>query len=131
MTSHNPNPMIKPLSIIVIFSVLLFLGHYFIIENFFDNEFFYKTWQIYAFLTTATIGIFLIMQFIQKNFPDKTGFAFMALSLFKMAASVIFFIPLMQSQVADRVPDVLNFFIPYFLYLLLEVVFAVRLINSK
>ena len=121
----------KFLRSLLLVSAALFLSHDYIADKFFEGEFFYKIWHIYTFLAVATLGVFLIMHFIHKNFPDHTGFAFMGLSIFKIAASVIFFIPLMKAQVPNPVGDVLNFFIPYFVYLLLEVVFAVRLINSK
>lgn len=122
---------IKSLGFLLIVSAALFLTHNFIADKFFAGQLYYEIWHIYAFLGIATLGIFLIMHFIHKNFPDKTGFAFMGLSIFKIAASVIFFIPLMKAQVSNPVDDVLNFFVPYFIYLLLEVVFAVRLINSN
>ncbi|MHA3788462.1 hypothetical protein ACX0HA_09655 [Flavobacterium hauense] len=122
---------VKFLSFLLLLSATLFLSHNFIADEFFKGEFYYQIWHIYAFLGIATLGILMIMNFIHKNFPDKTGFAFMGLSIFKIAASVIFFIPLMNAQVPNPVGDVLNFFVPYFIYLLVEVVFAVRLINSK
>lgn len=122
---------IKFLRFLLLVSAALFLSHNYIADKFFKDEFFYKIWHIYTFLAVATLGIFLIMHFIHKNFPDHTGFAFMGLSIFKIAASVIFFVPLMKAQVPNPVGDVLNFFIPYFVYLLIEVVFAVRLLNSK
>ncbi len=122
---------IKFLRFLLLVSAALFVSHNYIADKFFAAGFFYKIWHIYTFLAAATLAIFLIMHFVHKKFPDHTGFAFMGLSIFKIAASVIFFIPLMKAQVLNPVGDVLNFFIPYFIYLLIEVVFAVRLINSK
>lgn len=55
----------------------------------------------------------------------------MAISVIKMMASVVFLIPLLQSDTIDRIPDVTAFFIPYFLYLFFETIFAIRLINKK
>jgi hypothetical protein len=68
--------------------------------------------------------------FVNKSFPDKTGFAFMGISLLKMMAAVVFLIPLLQSDLKSQIPDVGAFFIPYFLYLFLETFFAIRLINK-
>ena len=123
--------MLKFISVLFVFTLVLFTVHYLVIQQFFSVIFFYQIWQIYLFLAITTLGVFSIVNFVHKNFSDKSGFAFVGLTLFKMAASIIFFIPLMQSETANKVPDVLNFFIPYFLYLILEVVFCVRLINSK
>lgn len=123
--------MLKFISVLFVYTLVLFTIHYLIIQQFSSVIFFYQLWQIYLFLAITTLGVFSIVNFVHKNFSDKSGFAFIGLTIFKMAASIIFFIPLMQSEIVDKVPDIFNFFIPYFLYLILEVVFSVRLINSK
>ena len=55
----------------------------------------------------------------------------MGISVIKMVASVVFLIPMIQSDTIDRIPDVAIFFIPYFLYLFFETIFAIRLINKS
>lgn len=112
------------------FAAVTFGTHYLLAEAFFTHAFFYPVWQIHAFLFTATLIILVLMHLVHKSFPDKTGFAFMAFSILKIAFSVLFFIPLMQADVPKPEADVLNFFVPYFLYLTFEAVSAVRLINS-
>jgi len=69
--------------------------------------------------------------FVNKTFADKTGFAFMGFSLIKMMAAIVFLIPLLQSDHKSQVPDVSAFFIPYFLFLFFETLFAIRLINNQ
>jgi hypothetical protein len=54
----------------------------------------------------------------------------MGTGVLKMMACVIFLIPMIQSDIVNRVPDVGAFFIPYFLFLLFETMVAVRLINK-
>ena len=54
----------------------------------------------------------------------------MGMGVLKMMACVVFLIPMIQSETADRIPDVGAFFIPYFMFLLFETIFAVRLINK-
>lgn len=122
--------MQKSLLYFLAFAAVIFGAHYFIAEAFFTREFFYPVWQIHLFLFAATLIILVLMQLVHKSFPDKTGFAFMAFSILKIAFSVLFFIPLMQADVPKPEADVLNFFVPYFLYLTFEAVSAVRLINS-
>jgi hypothetical protein len=68
--------------------------------------------------------------FVNKNYFDKTGFAFLATSILKMMASIVFLIPLIQSTSINLIPDVFAFFIPYFLFLTFETFFAIRLINN-
>ncbi|MCY1480837.1 hypothetical protein D3C87_43780 [compost metagenome] len=114
------------------FSVILFVAQFFITEKLFVGTiFFYQTWSIYAFHIIATLLIYLFLLFVNKNFFDKTGFAFLAGSVLKMMAAVVFLVPLIQSDVNDPIIDVAAFFIPYFLFLFFETIFAIRLINNR
>jgi hypothetical protein len=79
-------------------------------------------------LTLISYGFLL---FVNKTFADRTGFAFMGFSLLKMLAAIVFLIPLLQSEVVSKIPDVSAFFIPYFLFLFTETFFAVRLLNKQ
>lgn len=122
--------MQKLLLTFIAFAAVIFGTHYLITEAFFTFSFFYPVWQIHLFLFAATLIILVLMHLVHKSFPDKTGFAFMAFSILKIAFSVLFFIPLMQADLPKPEADVLNFFAPYFLYLTYEAFSAVRLINS-
>ncbi|WP_235498558.1 hypothetical protein [Flavobacterium sp. Leaf359] len=93
--------------------------------------FFYQVWSIYTFHIAATLLIYLFLLFVNKNFFDKTGFAFLAGSVIKMMAAVVFLIPLIKADVNDPIIDVTAFFIPYFLFLFFETFFAIRLINNR
>lgn len=125
------SPFLNFLKYLVPYSILLFLAQHFIVAHLFaDIPFFYSTWSIYVFHIIVTMLSYLFLLFVNKTFPDKTGFAFMGMSLVKMMAAVVFLIPMIQSDTIDRIPDVAIFFIPYFLYLFFETIFAIRLINK-
>jgi len=68
---------------------------------------------------------------VHKTFSDKTGFAFMACSLLKMMAAVLFLLPVMLNDTPNPLQDIVAFFIPYFLFLIFETIYAVKLINTK
>lgn len=122
----------KFLKLLIPFSVVLFFIQYYTIETFFKNiSFFYSTWSIYIFHVVITLFSYGFLLFVNKTFADKTGFAFMGFSLFKMMAAIIFLIPLIQSDLKSQIPDVSAFFIPYFLYLFFETLFAVRLLSKQ
>ena len=121
----------KFLKLIIPFTIVLFFVQYYIIGSFFQNTiFFYSTWSIYLFHLVITLVSYGFLLFVNKTFADKTGFAFMGFSLFKMMAAIVFLIPLIQSDLKSQIPDVSAFFIPYFLYLFFETLFAVRLLSK-
>lgn len=122
----------KFLKLLIPFSVVLFFIQYYTIETFFKNiSFFYSTWSIYVFHVVITLFSYGFLLFVNKTFADKTGFAFMGFSLIKMMAAIVFLIPLIQSDLKSQIPDVSAFFIPYFLYLFFETLFAVRLLSKQ
>lgn len=120
------------LKIFIPFSIVLFVIQYLVI-NFVlvDIDFYYSTWVIYSFHVLATFVIYIMLVLIHKNFRDNTGFAFMGGSLLKMFAAVLFLLPMMLKNEDFRFINLLSFFVPYFLYLIFETIYAVRLINSK
>ena len=125
------SPFSNFLKYLIPFAIVLFLVQHFTVANLFkDISFFYSTWSIYVFHIIITLLSYLFLLFVHKNFPDKTGFTFMGIGLIKMMAGVVFLIPMIQSDTIDRIPDVAAFFIPYFLFLFFETIFAVRLINK-
>lgn len=114
------------------FSILLYLGQYFIIKEFASEYIFiYNTWSIYTFHIIATFIIFITLLAVQKASFDNTGFAFLACGLLKMLASIVFLVPLIKADLVSKLPDITAFFIPYFLFLTFETVFALKLINDQ
>ena len=125
-------PFFNFIKLFVPFALLLFGLQYFVtLQLFASVPFYYSVWSIYVFHIIITILAHLFLLFVHKNFPDKTGFTFMGMGVLKMMACVVFLIPMIQSETVDRVPDVGAFFIPYFMFLLFETIFAVRLINKS
>jgi hypothetical protein len=124
-------PFLNFLKIFLPFALVLFGLQYFVTSAVVPDTFFYYSLEsIYIFHIVITIAAHLFLLFVHKTFPDKAGFTFMGMGLLKMMACVVFLIPMIQSDTVDRIPDVGAFFIPYFMFLLFETVFAVRIINK-
>jgi hypothetical protein len=125
------NKLLSFLIVLIPFSLILFGFQQFVVNKLgLDISLFHNTWSVYLFHFTATLLIYISVLFVNKTFSDKTGFAFMACGLIKMMASVVFLLPLIQNKELDAINDVITFFIPYFLFLLLETVYIVKLLNK-
>ena len=112
------------------FALLLSFSHFlFVTYVLVDLKFELGIDSIYLFLFFTTLLIYIFLVFVNVKFPEKTGFAFLTSSLLKMMASVVFLLPLILSK-NRLVNDVLAFFISYFLFLIFETIFVVRLINK-
>lgn len=112
-------------------SIVLFAVQYVLVNMVLKLDLYYPTWAIYVFHLTATLIIYAVLVWINENFKDKTGFAFMGFGMLKMMAAVVFLLPLILSKAPHTFANLVAFFVPYFLFLLLETIFAVRLINAE
>ncbi|CAD0006531.1 hypothetical protein [Flavobacterium chungangense] len=114
------------------FSIVLFASQYLVMQSLSSQfNFFYSAWSIYMFNVVATFAVYLLLIYVNKTFPTYTGFTFLGASLFRMMAAVLFLIPFIKSDVKNPITDVSSFFIPYFLFLLFETYFTIRLINKS
>lgn len=123
--------MLNFLKYLIPFSFILYFAQFQIAGALFPNLlYFYSLWSVYLFLFFATLIDYLILLFVNKNFSDYTGYTFMGLGLFKMLAAVVFLIPLIRSDIENRIPDVAMFFIAYFLFLGFETYYAIKLLKK-
>lgn len=117
--------------LLIPFTVALFVVQYFIqIKLFATINFFYTTSVIYIFHFMVTFLLLSGLIAVKNSFFDKTGLAFMVFGLLKMMASVVFLLPLIQAENNSYIPDVIAFFVPYFLFLLFDIFFSIKLLNS-
>jgi len=118
------------------FFTLFFVGFYFLLNylqnNVFDKyDLYFSAFATTSFLYISTTIVCLTTFYVNKKFSDKVGFAFLGLSILKMLATVIFLIPFLRSEIEDKTPTVLYFFVPYLIVLLIETISVVRLIDKK
>lgn len=93
------------------------------------HTFHYPVWKIYAFHFSVTFFILTALYFVGKIASDYIGFTFMGFILLKMVAAVVFLIPLIKLESGSKIPDFISFFIPYFIYLFLEIILTMKLLK--
>jgi hypothetical protein len=121
----------KFLAFLILATLVLYFFHEFIIDNYVGQTAFeLTTISIYLFHFFTVFVSYLLLVIVNNYFFSLTGSAFLAFGIIKMALSVFFLFPVIQSDSVDKVPDVLSFFIPFFIYLFLETIFSISLLNS-
>jgi len=118
------------------FFTLFFIGFYFLLDylqsNVFDqHDLYFSVFATTSFLYISSTIVCLTTLYVNKKFSDKVGFAFLGLSILKMLTTVIFLIPFLRSEIENKTPTILFFFVPYFIVLLVETIAVVRLIGEK
>ena len=132
MKSQTRKEFLYFLMIFVPLSVLLFFVQEFVTGELSEKfDFYISTFHIYLFHAGVTFLIFCILLTVNRNSFSSTGYAFFACSLLKILASVVFLIPFFKLKGIYKIPDALAFFAPYFIYLILETYYALRLMKSN
>ena len=115
-----------------IFTIILYLLHLYLIQNIFSTtNFYFETWKIYLFQFISVTALIYFLQHRSKIKPDKVLNTFVILSLLKMGAVIVFLLPLFFNKTLDAKPAVFSFFAPYFIFLILESHYALKILNEK
>lgn len=128
----NDSP-IGVLTKLALFGVGLFAVH-FLLARAFPVCAAEDIYEAHLFLFVLTVVVVLVLKFIFRKMTQKQGlfgYAFMASSLVKMALAVVFLIPIIRSDAEYRIAYVVQFFILYFAYLVMEVVMVAKLLKQE
>lgn len=115
----------------VLLTIILFGVHGYLIHYFIECELFFPVWQIYAFLFITTLLLYSIINYKYTQGKIQIFNLFMVATLIKMVIAVLFLLPLINSELENKKPDIFNFFIPYFLFLILEIYSITALLNNN
>ena len=106
---------------LLVFTVILFGIHYYILSQFFEGNLYFPIWMIYAFNAVLVFIVFSIIRYKAQQKSDKLYQLFLGLTIGKMALAIVFLLPLFFEKSEHSQLEVINFFIPYFLYLGFEI----------
>lgn len=118
---------IKNNSLFIILYILMFFIHFGIWQ--FLNVGFETTFiKYYLFLTVLFMMVITILSIFIKIYPNYVGFVFMGLVMFKLMMMFL----IMNKLNLKEVPHYkIHFIIPYLISLLLETIYAVKLIRNN
>lgn len=116
--------------VILLFSLVVFLIHWGI-DSIFSIVTYYSIYSIYTFHVISTLAVAGIIQFVHSQSKNHSGYAFMGTSLLKMLAAILFLLPGFLSEDKPSFANIMNFFVPYFLFLIFEAIQVIKLINPK
>lgn len=115
------------LLVIVAFIVHSYLLHYFATKT----VFFFPIWHIYLFNFVTTSLLYTIVNYKYSKDKATVFNTFMLSTLLKMVLAIVFLLPLLMGEVKDKKPDVFNFFIIYFLFLVFEVYSIAKFLQNN
>lgn len=116
---------------LLIFSIILFGIHSYILSQFFEGKLHFPLWTIYAFNAVLVFIVYSILRFKGNQGSDKMYQLFLSLTIGKMVLAIIFLLPLFFGKSNHAQLEVINFFIPYFLFLGFEIFNLNKFLQKK
>lgn len=111
------------LLLLLLFTLLLFAVHWYIGFHFFsDIELILPLYTIYGFHFITVLIVYTIVNFKFSVGKKQIFPLFMGATLLKMILCIVFLLPVLLNPNENATYEVLNFFVPYFLYLAFEIV---------
>jgi hypothetical protein len=101
--------------------MILFGVHLYILSQFFEGNLHFPVWSIYVFNSIMVCLVYLVITYKSKKGSKNMYQLFLGLTLLKMALAIVFLLPLFFGKSNHAQLEVINFFIPYFLFLGFEI----------
>jgi hypothetical protein len=124
----------QPLLEILLISVVVYALHklfFFLSENNKFHEFYFPIEVIYLFFFCCSILILLILIKVKEKNIDNVGSVFLLVTCVKMAISYALLYPIIHSGNQDVKTEKINFFIIFFLFLTIETIVTIRILNNN
>jgi len=123
---------IKTIGYLLFLGLIGFLIHFLLLRAFPEKLYAPGILYVHPFLFIITVVIIIAIDVIFKKVkPNMMGYAFMASSLFKMLIAVLYLLPVITKQVPYKTEYVIQFFMIYFMYLIIEVVYLVHKLKKN
>jgi hypothetical protein len=114
-------------------SLLLYLAHKLIFYGFSINHdhFYYNLETLYLFFFLLSVIIFKILLTVKEKSFDNVGMSFLLATSIKMIFCYLILRPLLQIPKSNNPTERINFFILFIVFLTIETLFTIRLVNEK
>ncbi|MCV9929722.1 hypothetical protein OIU83_18820 [Flavobacterium sp. LS1R49] len=123
----------KPLLNLFILSAVVYVLHKlaFYVFKINDQGFHYNVETLYLlFFAIASVLFIVLMTVKQKSF-DNVGMAFLLGTSLQMVLCYLILRPILQDKIQNTSIEKTNFFITFILFLLIETVLTIRILNEK
>jgi hypothetical protein len=130
----NKASKFRPLIEIVGIGSISFLLHQAILQVFYPKTeafFHYSLITIYGFFIFCSVLIVMILMKIKQKNIDSVGNTFLLITCIKMALSYIVVFPILENTTKSGQLEKFNFFVVFALFLSIETIVTIRILNKK
>ena len=123
----------KPLLYILFFAVAAYLVHKMIFSALKIEEahFYYSLETLYVLFFALSISIMFVILKVKERSFDNVGMSFLIVTSLKMVFCYLVLRPLLQLSNSSDPTEKINFFILFIVFLIIDTLFTIRLLNEK
>jgi hypothetical protein len=125
----------RPILEVVFLSMLVYLVHklvFFINENHPKlQSFHFPIEVVYGFFFISSLLIILLLIKVNEKNIDNVGYTFLLITCIKIAISYAILFPILNSNHSNVRIEKINFFIIFALFLTIETIVTIRILNNK
>ena len=125
----------QPVFLVLVISIIALLIHKLLFYAFFpsqlESEFVYTLPVLYGFFFLLSASILLILIKVSQVSMTNVGLTFILLTTFKMGIAYVFLKPVLKTNLPHTGLEKTNFLIIFLLFLTIETLITIRLINNK
>jgi phosphoglycerol transferase MdoB-like AlkP superfamily enzyme len=124
-----------PIAFIFIFALVIFTLHklLFYYAGVADSasQFYHPLESVYVFFSICSAVIVAILVIVRKNSIDNVGQLFLLLTCAKMGIAYAYLHPVLENAAPNLPFERMNFFVTFAIFLTLETVLTVRILNRE
>ena len=121
--------------LVFLYSITTFILHtlffYFYNYQIIENQFQYSILTLYSCFTLLSVVIIIILFFIKRKEINNVGNSFMLLTILQMPLAYLLLHSILNSSSKHASFEKINFFIIFLLFLAIETVVSIRILNNK
>lgn len=125
----------QPLFEVTLLAILVFFVHKIVFflskNNPYIQDFHFSIEAVYGFFFFCSLLIILTIIIVNEKNIDNVGFTFVLVTFIKMALSYTILSPILNSGHLNIRTEKINFFIIFALFLTIETIITVRILNKK
>ena len=131
MNIKQYKPILLVLGIATIILLLHKLLFYLFLPNNLESNFVYSLPKLYGFFFLLAAVILLILIKVSQVSMTNVGLTFILLTTFKMGIAYVFLKPILQTNLPHTGLEKTNFLVVFLLFLTIETLITIRIINNK
>lgn len=123
----------KPLLHLIILAGAAYLLHKFIFHFFKINDgvFFYTIESLYLMFIALSFVVFMVLLKVKERSFDNVGMSFLLATSIKMILCYLILKPILKISSHDTTTEKVNFFVMFVLFLTIETLLTIRILNQK